>query len=156
MNVFTRDHAQSLLCPSAILDDNLLEDLSSYGSISSASVRKVLEARWPWWTRYGEELVSYLESIPRRPIAMQKNSRSRARQSTATVAATASSSKHVPKELDDLMTLGEGRLTIDIKNAGTTIVAALPDGANIPRAVTGFCHYVFDDNARSTVYNAGL
>ncbi|KAI0806299.1 P-loop containing nucleoside triphosphate hydrolase protein [Irpex lacteus] len=63
--IYKMHHTHSLLCPSAILDDNLLLDLSSYGPIGADKLRQVLQPSWLWWEVYGGELLVFLESLPR-------------------------------------------------------------------------------------------
>ncbi len=74
-NIYKLHHAQSLLSPSAILDDGLLRDLSSYGPIGADKIRQVLEPNWIWWEAYGGELMVFLESLPRAFTPRPKKSR---------------------------------------------------------------------------------
>ena len=64
--VVQRDYPNSYITPSAILEDNLVFDIASYGDIASEVLQEALIARdWTWANIYGDELMELLEKTPR-------------------------------------------------------------------------------------------
>ena len=52
-----------MYCYDAILPDNLMDTLSSYGPLTHQHLRYLLKKRWIWWDRYGEELGQFMASL---------------------------------------------------------------------------------------------
>lgn len=58
--IYTRDHEGSMFSSKVILEDDLIELLSSHGSLSPGDVSLILREKWLWWDIYHEELTTFV------------------------------------------------------------------------------------------------
>ncbi|KAI0772184.1 P-loop containing nucleoside triphosphate hydrolase protein [Irpex lacteus] len=141
IKIFERDHSGSLLCPSAILSNTILLDLASYGPISSETARRVLEARWIWYSVYGDELVEFLKSVPRVYEPLKKN-----RQPSSNP--TPRDPNILPKALHMLMEADSANkhvaVTVEPVTGEWIATASTPVQAILPDTILGFKHCTFD------------
>ncbi|KAH7903998.1 P-loop containing nucleoside triphosphate hydrolase protein [Hygrophoropsis aurantiaca] len=75
-----RDLPKSLISPSAILPDSVLDLLSSVGPIESEGQLDQLVSGWVWYRRYGEELfklMATLEIPPMKPLPKKPRGKKR-------------------------------------------------------------------------------
>lgn len=134
-SVFQRDHAQSMLSPSAILDDSLMTDFASYGPVASNIAESILKDRWVWWDVYGTEFMTFIESIPRRYIAVSK---------------TAVSQRKTRSAEDTVQPADSTDWEVE--------VVSISEDAVVPSAITSFVHCSFDNdsNLRELLESIGL
>ncbi|KAI0073019.1 hypothetical protein K474DRAFT_1711101 [Panus rudis PR-1116 ss-1] len=66
--VYKRDHARAMYDSKAILDDNLIASLSSYGHMTRATQQQLLADHWIWWDRYSDELARFIETLGKIPF----------------------------------------------------------------------------------------
>jgi hypothetical protein len=71
--IWTRDFADSLFGPAAILSDTAVESLSSFGAIDRLiDLENALGGYWAWFDRYGDELLELFRTLdiaPKQPKA---------------------------------------------------------------------------------------
>lgn len=75
--IFERDLAGSPLAPSAVMDEEIIELISSLGPLSKEKLSSVLQPKWIWWDTYGEELQKLLATlkITFRPLSIKKRTK---------------------------------------------------------------------------------
>lgn len=61
--VFARDHSNSQLDPSAILDDATITSLTTVGPLSIEQITAILRETWTWWPKYGQELIVFVVAL---------------------------------------------------------------------------------------------
>ena len=61
--IFTRDHSNSQLDPSSILDDTTIKSLTTLGNLTRPQLTSLLAESWIWWPRYGHELIAHVTSL---------------------------------------------------------------------------------------------
>ncbi|KAH9939562.1 P-loop containing nucleoside triphosphate hydrolase protein [Amylocystis lapponica] len=62
--VFLRDHQFAQFDATAILDDTTITHLASIGPVSRNALADILKGTWLWWDVYGEELGTFMVSLP--------------------------------------------------------------------------------------------
>lgn len=63
-DIFHRDHKNAQYDAACLLEDSLIDTLSSSGPLTRITVKKILEPTWLWWEEYGEEVTSLICSLP--------------------------------------------------------------------------------------------
>ncbi|KAI0707557.1 P-loop containing nucleoside triphosphate hydrolase protein [Cerioporus squamosus] len=59
--VYARDHHGAQFDHTAILDDGLIDQLTSVGPVSRPKLARILQSSWVWWDEYGDELAVLME-----------------------------------------------------------------------------------------------
>lgn len=68
--IWRRDFGDSLLGPSVVLSNELVEAASSFGPIKDLDMLKKTIGGWLWFGKYGNELLTFLQSLeiaPKKP-----------------------------------------------------------------------------------------
>lgn len=80
--VWQEDFADMIFGPSSILSDETVDMLSSVGPVLRLNVlERIVGSEWPWFGRYGNQLLDYLISLnipPMQPKPQQKRAAKRA------------------------------------------------------------------------------
>ena len=151
-HIFERDYQHSLLCPSAILDNQTLLDLVSYGPMDAAAATQVLEGRWTLWSLYGDELISFLGTIP----SIVYTGTSRKKPVRTSTADEADGSNELPTDLEPLMQAAESYVKVTFEETGWTALADTAVEALSPHVIKGFRCHTYDARGKSTVRKSVL
>ncbi|KAH9929200.1 P-loop containing nucleoside triphosphate hydrolase protein [Fomitopsis serialis] len=62
-DVYERDHAYALYDSTAILDDAMVDRLTTTGNLARDVLVSMLKPSWIWWDKYGTELITHIATL---------------------------------------------------------------------------------------------
>lgn len=74
--IFHKHYSYTLFTPSAILDDSIVQLLSSVGPLSTQQYESLLKSRWTWWDVHGGDLCNHLAQISIRYVPLSRKRKS--------------------------------------------------------------------------------